>query len=86
MVANHGIFQGYYFFHHLGLNRNMRDQFADSAHYDHCEEFCRLYDQTAFDADYDSEPLQFFEPMVERVFARPRKSVYKREEEPVPAE
>ncbi len=28
MVEKHGIFQGYYFFHYLGLDRNMRDQFA----------------------------------------------------------
>ncbi|MEL7518916.1 MAG: HD domain-containing protein [Pseudomonadota bacterium] len=86
MVANHGIFQGYYFFHHLGLDRNMRDKFEGHEHYDHCAEFCRLYDQTAFDADYDSESLEFFAPMVERVFAHPRKSVYKREKEAEPAE
>lgn len=86
MVANHGIFQGYYFFHHLGLDRNMRDRFEGHEHYDHCEEFCRLYDQTAFDAEYDSESLEFFAPMVERVFAHPRKSVYKREKEAEPAE
>ena len=86
MVANHGIFQGYYFFHHLGLDRDMRDKFEGHEHYDHCEEFCRLYDQTAFEADYDSESLEFFAPMVERVFAHPRKSVYKREAEAEPAE
>ena len=27
IVQNHGIFQGYNFFHHLGLDRNMRDKF-----------------------------------------------------------
>src|ERR1700740_1157951 len=26
MMAQHGIFQGYYFFHHLGLDREMREQ------------------------------------------------------------
>ena len=26
MLNHHGIFQGYYFFDHLGLNKNMRDQ------------------------------------------------------------
>ena len=25
MVERHGIFQGYYFFHHIGLDRNMRE-------------------------------------------------------------
>ncbi len=81
MVANHGIFQGYYFFHHLGLDRNMRDKFKDHEHYEYCAQFCHLYDQVAFDADYDSEPLEFFAPMVERLFAKPKNSMYLREDE-----
>ncbi|HMH88787.1 MAG TPA: HD domain-containing protein [Steroidobacteraceae bacterium] len=27
LLQHHGIFQGYYFFHYLGLDRNMREQF-----------------------------------------------------------
>jgi predicted HD phosphohydrolase len=76
MVANHGIFQGYYFFHHLGLDRNMRDQFRDHAYFQPTAEFCHKYDQAAFDPDYESEPLEFFLPMVDRVFARPKNSIY----------
>ena len=76
MVANHGIFQGYYFFHHLGLDRNMRDQFKDEPHFEYTAQFCHLYDQPAFDPDYDSEPLEFFEPMVRRVLSVPKNSVY----------
>lgn len=81
MIANHGIFQGYYFFEYLGLDRNMRDRFKDSPHFQRCAEFCHKYDQAAFDPDYQSEPLEFFEPMVERVFARPKNSIYMREQE-----
>ncbi|MEM9571982.1 MAG: HD domain-containing protein [Pseudomonadota bacterium] len=76
MVANHGMFQGYYFFHHLGLDRNMRDQFKDHPHFEYTAQFCHLYDQSAFDPDYESEPLEFFEPMVERLFASPKNSMY----------
>ena len=54
MVANHGMFQGYYFFHHLGLDRNMRDQFRDNPHFEYCAQFCHLYDQSAFDPEYQS--------------------------------
>ena len=79
MVANHGIFQGYYFFHHLGLDRNMRDNLKGHEWYEYCAQFCHLYDQTAFDPDYESESLEFFEPMVQRIFARPRKSIYKKD-------
>ncbi len=79
MVQHHGIFQGYYFFHHLGLDRNMREQFAGHPWYEYTAQFCHLYDQNAFDPDYESEPLEFFEPMVRRVFARPKQSVYKKD-------
>lgn len=77
MVEKHGVFQGYYFFHHLGMDRHLRDQFKDHPLYQRTAEFCAKYDATAFDPDYESEPLSFFEPMMRRVFARPRQSIYK---------
>ena len=80
MVANHGIFQGYYFFHHLGLDRNMRDQFRDHEWFDYTAEFCHKYDQKAFDPDYDTLPLETFIPMVERVLTTPKKSIYIKDE------
>jgi predicted HD phosphohydrolase len=76
MVKHHGIFQGYYFFHHLGKDRNLRDQFKDSEHFDYCAEFCHKYDQAAFDPDFTSMPLAEFEPLVERVFSRAKNSLY----------
>ena len=77
MVEHHGIFQGYYFFHYLGLDRDMRDNFRGHEHYADTARFCEQYDQTAFDAAYDSAPLDFFEPMVRRILARPVNSVYR---------
>ncbi len=77
MVANHGIFQGYYFFDYLGLDKNLRDNFKDHPHFEYTAQFCHLYDQMAFDPDYESEPLEFFEPMVRNLFAIPKNSVYK---------
>jgi len=76
MVQNHGIFQGYYFFHHLGLNRNLRDQFAGHPHYARTEEFCALYDNPAFDPKGETLPMSEFEPIVRRVFAKPKNSIY----------
>jgi predicted HD phosphohydrolase len=64
MVKNHGIFQGYYFWHHIGADRNARDRFRDSEHFEYTEEFCAKYDQTAFDADYVSNPLEHYEPLI----------------------
>ena len=79
MVANHGVFQGYYFFEHLGLNKNMREQYQGHPWYEYTAQFCHLYDQAAFDPDYDSETLEFFEPMVRRVFEKPKQSIYKKD-------
>ncbi len=76
ICQQHGIFQGYYFFHHLGMDREMRENFRGHEHFDACAEFCEKYDQNAFDADYDTAPLAFFEPMLRRVFAAPKNSIY----------
>jgi predicted HD phosphohydrolase len=77
MIQHHGIFQGYYFFHHLGLDRDLRDQFKGHPHYARTEEFCALYDNPAFDAKAETLPISEFEPMLRRVFAQPRNSIYK---------
>lgn len=76
MVEKHGIFQGYYFFHYLGMDRDMREQFRGHPHFERTAEFCEKYDQTAFDPDYESMPLEAFEPMVMKLFAAPKNSVY----------
>src|ERR1700677_5333989 len=76
LLQHHGIFQGYYFFHHLGLDRDMREQFRGHPHFEATEEFCRLFDQSAFDPNFKSMPLEAFEPMVQRVFAKPQRSIY----------
>ena len=80
MVEKHGIFQGYYFFHHLGLDRNMRDEYAGHEFYDHCAAFCLEYDQAAFDPSYDTLPLEFFEPALREVLSAPRRSIYMRDD------
>ena len=76
IIKHHGIFQGYYFFHYVGLDRDGRDAFREHPHYQACVDFCHKYDQNSFDPGYDSEPLEFFVPMVERVLAAPKKSLY----------
>ena len=77
MVKHHGILQGYYFFHYLGLDRNARDAYKANEFYDHTVDFCFEYDQKAFDPDFESYSLEHFTPMVKRLFAAPKKSLYK---------
>ncbi|HBS34483.1 MAG TPA: phosphohydrolase [Parvularcula sp.] len=76
MVEKHGLFQGHYFFHYLGMDRNIRDQFRGHPNFERTAEFCEKYDQTAFDPDYDAMPLAAFEPTVMKLFAAPKNSVY----------
>jgi predicted HD phosphohydrolase len=72
IVKHHGIFQMYYYAHFTGGDRNARERFRSSPHYDATIEFCDKYDQNCFDPAYDSESLEFFEPILRRVFAEPR--------------
>ncbi len=76
IVEHHAIFQGYYFWHHLGADRNARERYRDHRYFEDTAEFCALYDQCSFDPDYDTLPLAHFEPMLRRVFAAPRWNEY----------
>jgi predicted HD phosphohydrolase len=73
ICRNHNDFQGYYYYHFLGMDRDKREQYRGSPHFEAGAEFCAKYDQAAFDPDYDTLPLEFFEPMLRRVMATPSK-------------
>ncbi|HUC36096.1 MAG TPA: phosphohydrolase [Acidimicrobiales bacterium] len=70
MVQQHATFQGYYFWHHIGADRNAREAFRGHEHYDLTEEFVRKYDMPSFDADYQTPPLSHYEPLVRELFSR----------------
>jgi predicted HD phosphohydrolase len=76
IVDKHAIFQGYYFFEHLGLDKNARERFRGHEWFDDTAEFCELYDQCSFDPAYESMTLAEFEPMVRSVLSSPRRSIY----------
>ena len=71
LVEKHEIFQGYYFFHHIGRDRDEREQYRGHPAFEMTADFCAKWDQAAFDASYDSMPLAAFEPMLRRLFGRP---------------
>jgi predicted HD phosphohydrolase len=71
IVAQHGLFQNYYYAHHFGGDRNGRDRLRDHPWYGACVHFCAAWDQCSFDPDYPSESLEFFEPLLRKIFARP---------------
>ena len=71
IVLHHGLFQSYYYAHHTGGDRNARDAYRDHPWYQDTVEFCHRWDQSSFDPEYESLPLEFFVPIVQRVFDRP---------------
>ncbi|HYC10533.1 MAG TPA: HD domain-containing protein [Steroidobacteraceae bacterium] len=70
IVAQHGLFQNYYYVHHFGGDRNARDRLRAHPYYQACVHFCAAWDQCSFDPDYPSERLEYFEPMLRRILAR----------------
>ena len=72
IIKHHGLFQTWYYAHHFDRDRNARDRFREHEWYQDCVDFCENYDQNCFDPDFESKPLEFFRPMVESVFSKPR--------------
>ena len=72
MVEQHAVFQGYYFWHHIGQDRNAREKFRGHEWFDLTAEFCEEYDQTAFDVNYQSFDVEEFRPLVNELMAAPR--------------
>ncbi|WP_374380204.1 HD domain-containing protein [Dongia sp.] len=70
VIEKHGIFQMYYYAHHLGGNRNARDEYRGHEWYDVCHRFCESWDQTSFDPAYTTKPLSYWEPLVRDIFGR----------------
>ncbi|MCW3784627.1 HD domain-containing protein [Defluviimonas salinarum] len=70
ILKHHCVFQGYYYNHFLGGDRNAREKYKGSRWYEDAIYFCHTYDQCAFDPDYPTKPLEFFEPMLRRVLSK----------------
>ena len=70
IIEKHGVFQMFYYAHHLGGDKNKRDKYKDHKYYKDTINFCEKYDQNSFDPNYKSLPLAFFKPMVKKIFSR----------------
>ena len=75
MVRVHQDFQGRHYYAHFGGDPDAREKHRDTLDADTfalAERFADEWDQTAFDPDYDTLPLEHFEPLVRKVFAQPK--------------
>tara|TARA_B100000963_G_scaffold51175_3_gene39286 strand:+ start:1620 stop:2177 length:558 start_codon:yes stop_codon:yes gene_type:complete len=70
IVEKHGEFQMFYYAHHLGGDKNKRDKYKGHKYYQATIDFCEKYDQNSFDPNYKNLPLDFFKPMVKKIFSR----------------
>ena len=70
IIEKHGIFQMYYYAHHLGGNKNARDKYKGHKYFQATVDFCEKWDQKSFDPNYKSLKLKDFEPYIRKVFSR----------------
>ena len=70
IIEKHGEFQMYYYAHHLGGDKNSREKYKEHEYYQDTIDFCEKYDQNSFDPNYKSYSLEFFKPLVKKIFSR----------------
>ncbi len=70
VVEHHGIFQMLYYAQHYNWDPNVRDRFRDHPCFETCAKFCERWDQSSFDPVFPTQTLEYFEPLVRKVFSR----------------
>src|SRR3954463_13273782 len=73
MILVHQDFQGRHYYAHFGGDPDAREKHRDTLSADEfelAERFADEWDQTAFDPDYDTLPLEHFEERVRKTFAQ----------------
>ena len=70
IVEKHGIFQLYYYGHHIGADKNEREKYKGHKYYKDTIDFCENWDQKSFDPNFKSLTLKDFEPYVKKIFSR----------------
>jgi predicted HD phosphohydrolase len=74
MILVHQDFQGRHYYHHFGGDPAAREKHRatlSTEEFALAERFADEWDQLAFDPDYDTLPLEHFEPAAREVFAAP---------------
>ena len=70
IVEKHGVFQLYYYAHHLGQDKNEREKYKGHKYYKDTIDFCENWDQKSFDPNFKSLTLKDFEPYIKKIFSR----------------
>jgi len=75
IVRTHQDFQGLHYYALMGKDPNSRRRYSNESWYSTACVFTDGWDQTSFDPEYDTLPLSHFEPMIDRIFASPRREL-----------
>ncbi|MGZ4704608.1 MAG: HD domain-containing protein [Acidimicrobiales bacterium] len=71
VLEHHPLFQTYFYGSHLGIDPDGREQYRDNPYYQDAVDFTSKWDEVSFDPDYDSDPIESFEPLVRALLGRP---------------
>ena len=71
VIRTHQDFQGRHYYGYLDMDADLRRNYVDEPWYDLAVTFADDWDQTSFDPDYPTKPLEHFEPLLRQVFAQP---------------
>jgi predicted HD phosphohydrolase len=75
MLERHMYFQTIHYHGHPDADRHAREKWRGHPHFVMTAEFVAKYDQNAIDPAIRELPIDVFEPMVRRVFARPPRAI-----------
>ena len=75
MLVHHAIFQNVHCRRHPTLDRFERDKWRGHPAFERTAEFVPKFDQDTMDCNYDNMPIEAFEPMVHRLFAKPPRPI-----------
>jgi predicted HD phosphohydrolase len=70
IIRTHQDFQGRHYYALMGMNPDARRQYEPEPWFALAEKFTDEWDQTSFDPNYDTLPIEHFEPMIDRVFSK----------------
>ena len=75
MLVHHAVFQDFHCRGHPGIDRHQRERWRGHPAFARTAEFVARFDQDAMDPDYENMPIEAFEPMVHRLFAKPPRTI-----------
>jgi len=70
IIRTHQDFQGKHYYAYFGMDANLRQQHENEPWFELAKKFTDEWDQTAFDPNYETLPMEYFEPMIDRVFSK----------------